>query len=292
MQFAVPQDCSRLPSGRSQNHLRFVTGVFEHNGCTVHWRDDLAVLDSGLAFEAMLGDRRLLFDFADRSEAHPLDDPAVYAARFKFHFHAGIGPGWHAFSPISFHDWDAHAQLAARLHYHAESDRIGSRQLPRFNAEQRRHAVQAQLVSAFGHSVQTAFIEQGMFWAEVERLCVSVCVPGYRNDILDRGQLQYMALGACTISPPLRIELPRGHTLEPGRHYLACAPDYADLVELVRWCMCHRDRCVQIGAAAKAMFTEVLAPKPLYSWVRAVLDSNLNDARGNAGVRSNPASPG
>lgn len=271
--FALPSDCTRLPSGRAQNHLRFVAGVFAHCGCSLAWSEDLRVLESGLAFEACLGSDRLVFDFADRSEVHPLDEPSRYAGRFKFHYHAQLAgeDGWRAFSPISFLDWDEYAQLSSTLRYRAESTLIANRQRPRLNAAVRRQRVQAALAGSYGHAVRTAFIDQREFWAEVEDILVSVCVPGYRNDILDRGQLQYMALGACTISPELRIELPGGRALVPGRHYIACAPDYGDLEPLIRWCDRNRARCREIGAEARALFESCLHPVALHAWVRDAL---------------------
>jgi hypothetical protein len=97
---------------------------------------------------------------------------------------------------------------------------------------------------------------------------VHVCVPGARNDILDRGQLQAMAFGCCTISPVLADCLAWNKELVPGVHYLSCANDYSDLIEKIEWCKSNRDKCIEIGQNAKILFQETSVPSKLLEWIK------------------------
>ena len=87
-----------------------------------------------------------------------------------------------------------------------------------------------------------------------------VCVPGARNNMLDRGQSQQMAFGACTISPKLVTRLSYHGMLIPGVHYVECKSDYSDLIEKANWVINNRSKAIKIGNAAKKLFSETSTP--------------------------------
>ena len=104
-----------------------------------------------------------------------------------------------------------------------------------------------------------------------ESCLVSVCVPGQRKDILDRGQFQYMAFGACTISPKLNIMLPYMNVLIPGVHYVECKYDYSDLIEKIEWCRQNRAECIEIGQNVKKLFHAASTPYAIWTWMQRML---------------------
>jgi hypothetical protein len=141
-------------------------------------------------------------------------------------------------------------------------------QRPRGGAFERRNYVQKILKTRYGDSTKTEFVEnQCEFWEIINHCLVHVCVPGARNDILDRGQLQAMAFGCCAISPVLADCLAWNQELVPGVHYISCASDYSDLIEKIEWCKCNRDKCIEIGQNVKKLFNETSTPKKLLEWI-------------------------
>ncbi len=160
---------------------------------------------------------------------------------------------------------------------------ILSNQRPHTQNRERRTYVQNLLREKFADQFDNSFTEQCDFWRKVSRALVSVCVPGARMNILDRGQLQYMAFGACTVSPTLSIDLPDGHRLAPNVHYLECRTDWSDLVERIEWAKCHRTKCLEIGWNAKRLFEKTLTARPLFEWVNQCL---LGAGKGEKNKRS------
>jgi hypothetical protein len=140
-------------------------------------------------------------------------------------------------------------------------------QRPGGNATERRQLVHKILTAEYGQDAQINFITQEYYWARINDCLVHVFVPGARNDMLDRGHIQYLAFGCCTIAPPIVDELPYDGQLVPGVHYVACAPDYSDLLEKIEWCRENRGECVIIGNNARALFERTSTPHKLWSWI-------------------------
>jgi len=199
------------------------------------------------------------------------DGHEAYKHWFKFHAIDGHPANVHPFPVVSFHDWTDFAKRQAVIRF-GYGDRIVSRQHPHGNAEVARHRIQGMLRAEFGGRVDTAVIRQAEFWSDINRASVGVFVPGARNDMLDRGQAQYMAFGCCTISPRLTTRLPFGRRIEPGVHHLACADDYTDLVDVVKWAESHPEHCRVIGRNAKQLFAETSTPRRIWRWVSECMD--------------------
>jgi uncharacterized protein YifE (UPF0438 family) len=273
MKLEIPSDLSALKSNLNQDHFWFAINALSTGGATPAPVSGLKVKMGGMAFEVRIDDQAVLFHFTDWRNLPIIGEVSSYAACFKFHYDPSIlyGNGWHPFSPISFLDWREYRRLRSLVRYNASGRFIGNRQIARGKALHRRTAVREALLNRYGKAVLSEEIEQRQFWQEINDLLVSVCVPGARNDILDRGQIQYMALGGCTISPKLAIDLPWAGILEPGRHYLECAADYHDLIPLVEWCENHREECAAIGANAKNLFEKTLTGDRLRKWVLEVI---------------------
>jgi len=209
----------------------------------------------GRGFVMHYRDRSILIDFGDHLIV--ADDYSKYDAQFRFHYsykrHKELKNTF-PLTPISFYDWTEYFKLEKMLKYNA-SGMILSNQRPGAAALKRRKLVQYRLIDWFGGQL------------------VSVCVPGARNDILDRGQFQYMAFGACTISPQLDIVLPYWKELKPGVHYIACRDDYSDLLSVIEQCINDRDACIRIGTQAKKLFKDYCTPAKIVEWMNKCLES-------------------
>jgi hypothetical protein len=250
-----------------QSHWMFVHDVFAAAGCDISYGDNLTEPENVCTFRCVINGKTVVFNISDDPILGLPEEPEYPS--FKFHvnrdhtFAANIFP----FSPISFYRWGEYQSLCNSVKYSARSDMVLNNQLPTGNALERRTRVANLLRARYGSQVDFRITSQRSFWGKFSRCLVSVCVPGYCNSMLDRGQLQSMAFGACTISPRLPEKLPYNQTLEPGRHYVICQDDYSDLVDQIEWCRDNRSKCVEIGQAAQSFFRSHLMPDRLVAWV-------------------------
>ena len=172
------------------------------------------------------------------------------------------------FTPISFYDWDRYFENESKIKYKADGF-ISFRQRPYAGAKERRLEVQQILAK---EDIRISIIKQEEYFKEVGKILVTVCVPGANNSMLDRGQLQYMALGACTISPYVPEVMSFGGIIDQWAHYIPCTDDYSDLLEKIEWCRTHRERCIEIGKNAKEMFQRTCTPKAVNRWIKECLE--------------------
>jgi hypothetical protein len=257
-----------------RTHFDFVLNILRQAGCNFEfYLPDISPDLNRCLFHCQLNDFRILFDVSDYHDIPPHDALNSVDAVFKFHLspmtsqcNSIIFP----FSPISFYDWGQYSELEKTIRYHASGLILGN-QRPHCQNRERRNYVQELLQKIYGEKFDSTLTEQVAFWHKISNAAVSVCVPGSRIDILDRGQLQYMAFGACTISPKLSIELPRAELLMPNVHYLECKADWSDLIEKIAWTCTHRDSCVKIGGNAKCLFRSTLTAEALFEWMNCCL---------------------
>lgn len=151
---------------------------------------------------------------------------------------------------------------------------ITNKQAPYGNAVNRRLLVKQLLQENF----QNIDISNGKgwqidFWKAHEDALLAVCVPGATNNMIDRGQMELIGLGVCTVSPRLETVLPWYQTLQPGMHYLMCNDDYSDLVEVITWAEKNPVACQVIGDNAKRFFDQYYTPKKYWEWIL----ENVND---------------
>jgi len=215
--------------------------------------------------------KSVLIDFSDFNEFD--HSPDSYDVCFKYHYnydvhkhHKNVYP----ISPVSFMDWKNYSSNLDKIEYTCNSDKIINNQRPYGNATIRRNYVQKLLKKNF-QEVLTRILPQQAFWEQINDCLVSVCVPGARNDMIDRGQLQLMGLGCCTISPLLTDSLCFNSRPIPGYQYIECKSDYSDLVDKINWCKENRETCVKIGENAKHFFQNNCTPKAINSWISQCL---------------------
>jgi len=182
--------------------------------------------------------------------------------------------------PISFHNWEVYYRLREHISYSCNNDIVLNNQRPGGDAVERRNKVQELLRSTYKDNVDTRwYVNKESFWSLINNCLVSVCIPGARNDMLDRGQFQYMALGCCTISPKLTTVLAFNRTIKPGTHYVECKPDYSDLINRIEHCKKNRDVCRTIGLNVAELFSKTSTPIKIWEWMLR----NVNNQRNNHG---------
>jgi len=193
-----------------------------------------------------------------------------------YNTHQGVHerqPHVHPFPVVSFYDWREYRRLSAAVHYAGAGDLVVNMQRPHAGAAERRRMVQEMLRRRYGADAVIKLAPQREFWRRVGDCLAAVFVPGARNDMLDRGHVQYLALGCCTISPRIRTLLPWRHRLVPGEHYVRCRDDYDDLIEKIEWCRGHRPACRRIGTAAKGLFLRTSTPRRIWEWFQECLSA-------------------
>lgn len=279
MQIRFPEFVPELADSAHRyylTHFAFVLGILRENGCLIEFfRPNV---DNSMAqtwFQTWINGRTILWDVSDYQNTLTAEEVRSADAIFKFHYSASYCRDYSnvfPFSPISFYDWGQYQILSEKISYQGRGS-ILNNQKPHTQNWQRRVQVRELLRKHYGVEVDSSFTSQVEFWTKINHALVSVCVPGARIDILDRGQLQYMAFGACTISPKLYIELPFGESLLPNVHYLECAADWSDLVQKIEWARCHSDTCVRIGESAKALFRKTMTAHALFRWIDHCLDA-------------------
>lgn len=203
----------------------------------------------------------------DVNDSPEYDPPEDHVLTFKFHTTKVTRLHCIPFPPISFYDWKHFQQLQSSITYYAEGP-ISSRQWPHHAAETRRADLQTLLRNNFP-DVLTSIIDQISFWNEVSKILVYVHCPGYSNHILDRAQLQYMALGCATISPYLPEILPFNRQPIPNVHYIVCKDDFSDVPSIIR--RHSKADLLYVGANAKELFNSTCTPTIVAMWIQECL---------------------
>ena len=223
--------------------------------------------------------QKILVDFGDHFDvAADIDN---FDACFRFHYSEKHHHGHRRtfpLTPISFHNWPLYFRLIPEIQYN-HGKYIYCRQKPGANAVERRTRVRYLLNREYKTFCGTKGINQTQFWRVINSCLVSVCVPGARMDILDRGQFQYLAFGAVTISPELDIVLPYWEKPKEGVHYVPCDPDFADVIDAVEDCRNNREGCLQMGKKARELFLKTSTPDKIWAWINKWLRTSTKRSK-------------
>lgn len=234
-------------------HYLYYLDIFKHLGWEIEydWIPDLTTRING---------KQVYFDYGDSNI--PQDKGIT---TFKSHY-VSAPEYFYPFAPISHYNWNYYYQLEKQIKYEpTKSKLIVSRQRPHCNNLKRRKMVQRFLKETYKDKAAVKHLRQADFWKDVENIKVAVCAPGFCNNMLDRGQLQYMSFGVCTISPNLPETLPYGKKLIDKVHYIRCKDDYSDLKAILD--NFDLTRAKEIGYNAKELFNSSCVPEVLGPWI-------------------------
>jgi len=267
MKVMLPEKSTPLKKYHA-TYVRYLIKFFEAMGAHVV----LQGIDYDGRFICRLNDTDIFMDYSDHPTISKLWDREI--PYFKFHCRAvhtktkKIFP----FPPISFYDWKEQAVMEKAIAYTALGDIIINKQRPYGNAKLRREKIHKLLKLKLGKNVDTKCDDsQIVFWNRINDALVAVFAPGAYNNMMDRGHLQYLSFGCCTISPCIEDLFAFDKKLLPGVHYLACRKDYSDLIEIIEWCKKNRDHCAVIGVNAKRFFNETCKPLIVQKWIKQCL---------------------
>jgi len=237
-------------------HFKYVLNILKDLDCNIK-------LEPTNGFVVTLNGKKVLFDYSDTHELVKCSIPV-----FKFHCRQETD-NMFCFPPTSFIEWKDYKDFFNIIKYKA-SGSLSMRQRAYGNATERRERVKNVLISNFS-TIETRQMSQREYWLDINDCFLPVFVPGWCNNMIDRGHFQYMALGCCTISPRLPERLPFGHMFVPGIHYIECKDDYSDVVELIKFYECFKETCIEIGNNAKALFIETSTPESIGQWIKEKL---------------------
>jgi hypothetical protein len=253
-------------------HIECVLNLFKRVNA------DIALVDprtfpirSHVVFDCYIDNKLIRFDFSDFEKLKE-EDILGCDLYFKFHYKDSHKkyPNVFPFTPVNFHNWEEFYQLRTSILYRAKG-KVLNNQTPYGAAVERRTYVQELLKERYGERLSCDRKTQREFFELINEGVVSVCVPGARNDMLDRGQCQYMAFGCCTISPKLKTRLSWDKELVPNFHYVECKEDYSDLIEKVEWVINNPSKAIDIGENAKSLFKETSEPRKQVLWIKDCL---------------------
>jgi hypothetical protein len=242
-------------------HYKYVLNLFEYEKCDIELKHFNT--ESELYFRCIIDGIEVVFDFADNGYGYQADDDQIV---FRFHCYnskKNIIP----FSPVSFYDWNQYLNLRKEINYIPfESDMIRNCQRPYGNSIVRRRSIQDKMYSKYCNRFDIEITGQVEYWKKINDCMIGFFIPGQNNNILDRGQFQYMAFGCCTMSPNLPEILPYNKNL--NERYLPLENDYSDVDDMIQYALYNRGELRHIGDKAKQLFEETSTPEKLIKWIK------------------------
>jgi len=250
-----------------QRYVKYIINILLENHVNIQYKG--ANIDA--RFSMTVDGHKVVIDYSD----HPTIEHSLLnncEAYFKFHCrneHKQFKKVY-PFAPTSFYNWGQYDELKEQITYTCNTDIVLNAQKPYGNAVDRRNCVRDMLYRKYKSShnyIYSPYYAQEEYWKLINNCLVHVFVPGCYNDMLDRGHIQYLAFGCCTISPRIVDFLPYNSKLIPGTHYVECKPDYSNLIKKIEWCKEHRKICREIGNNAQKLFDQSCSPKRLWKWI-------------------------
>ena len=228
------------------------------------------------AYSCTLNDKQFIMDFSDLKpfQVNPIQHKCTY---FKWQYTNGWADHMgrsnvYPLCPVQDYDWGTFVEMREMVKYDASGSYITNNQRERAAARQRRANVHALLRRTYDDFASTEFIEQQAWWMFHNTALVAVHVPGARNDMLDRGQLELMGLGVCVISPEITTMLGRQQRLMPGVDYIQCAKDYSDLIAQIEWVRRNPKEATLCGTNARTLFDSIVPPQQYWRYIKGVLN--------------------
>jgi hypothetical protein len=242
--------------------------------------DSVFVSDDALVWGCRINDREVIVDYSDhdyRDWAERWPDRPYFKFQRTSNTQAQaipLGPPMIGGKRRGVQITDLRTYLNIRRHWQFRPGTlIACKQLPNGAAVERRNLVQALLSQNFADVDISANDDQVDFWRRHEHCLAAVCVPGACNNMIDRGHMELLGLGVCTVSPELRTQLPFQRILEPNVHYLQCRDDYSDLVDIVRDLESNPRRAEMVAREARAFWDQTYTPRIYWKWILQSLET-------------------
>lgn len=240
----------------------------------VESNDKIFIKDEQLIFSCTINDRQVVVDYADHATRNwQIEFPGI--PYFKFQTNLPLTDGCIPLGPPMVGIKKKGTKGATmreyvnlrQLYNYTPGESILCKQMPNGSALDRRNYVHNLLATNFKNIDITYDTDQIDFWRAHESCLAAVCVPGATNNMVDRGQMELMGLGVCTVSPSLNTVFPRSQLLKPGTHYIRCRDDYSDLVDVLTRLQTYPELCKRIGNNAQKFYNKHYAPTRYWTWI-------------------------
>lgn len=259
-------------------HFRFFIQYAKHAGITVELvesSDKVFIAKDHLVFSCLVNDKQIIIDYADHStRSWKYLYPNIPYFKFQTTLPLSdnivpLGPPMVGVKRVGSKGATLREYNELKEEYnYTPGSMILCKQLPNGAAIERRNYVHNLLTETFAERADTdAQANQIDFWRAHETCLASVCVPGATNNMVDRGHIELLGLGVCTISPELFTVFPDNQILIPDHHYIKCADDYSDLIDIIKHLENNLDLCKRIGDNGRQFYDQVYSPKEYWSWI-------------------------
>lgn len=226
--------------------------------------------ESRAFFSCIINDSQVIVDFCDFYDWHFKDSEVPY---FKFQSTNETPIKCHPLGPpivgIGLNlraTMDDYFDIRKDFKFFP-GDQVLCKQSPNGLAKDRRNNVQAMLVKNFPNIDIHPKGLQIDFWKKHEQCLAAVCVPGANNNMIDRGHMELLGLGVCTISPQLNTRLAHNKILVPNVHYIRCKDDYSDLLDIIEDLKSNKKNAKEIGENARKFFNDFWTPENYWDWI-------------------------
>lgn len=259
-------------------HFRFFLQYAVLAGVQIEYvdSDDTVFIgeDNDLYFSCLINNQQVIFDYSDHYHKDWCDQ-FISKPYFKFQstYESNscvipLGPPIVGVKNQGTRGETMRSFMHVREHYdYKPGSRVLCKQIPNGAATDRRNHVHKLISDNFTDYDTDANVDQMEFWKMHEHGTVAVCVPGATNNMIDRGQMELFGLGVCTVSPRLDTRIANGVQPIPTTHYLECADDYSDLVDVINRAISNPEQCKHIGSAARTFFDENFLPTRYWTWI-------------------------
>lgn len=244
-------------------HYMYVYRIFEYLRCRYDivnfgFSKTLRDFEDCNCFELQINNRNFLVNYNDNGMEIEKDG----LIPLKFHWKKG-DKGF-SFPPISFYDWYYFYNVKDSIKYNPMGH-ISYRQRIYGNAKDRRTFI-LQFMKDSNLNIKTNILPQQDYWKDINNTILGIFVPGQNNNMLDRAQMQYMALGCPTISPFLPEILPFDRSFTP----FMCLNDYSDLLKIID--LISLDKGVnELVEYNKKIFNWSCTPIAIFHWLEYIL---------------------
>jgi hypothetical protein len=236
--------------------------------------DKVFISDDQLIFSCLVNDQQIVIDYADHC-TRSWQNQYTSIPYFKFQTNfplpkncIPLGPPMVGVKKKDSKGATMREYMSTRYHYNYIPEKnILCKQMPNGAATERRLNVHRLLSDNFDNIDISCNNDQIDFWRAHENCLVAVCVPGATNNMVDRGHMELIGLGVCTISPQLYTIFPHYQQLKEGIHYIKCKDDYSDLVDIINTLQKNTEISKSIGSNARKFYDEYYTPDAYWQWI-------------------------
>lgn len=253
-------------------HFKYIINSAKEAGINVRLEDVLKIKRGycNLGIPALLDERYCIFDFQNTPECEMREEGVPV---FKFHYEPmkasdslifPFGTSWML-------DWNLYRRCLKNIEYKAQGNVLFNQNTYGGKKNYIKRVNVQSVLNKSGISYDCSLTSQETYFIKFNRCLCHVFVGGHHEHSLDRGQLQAMSFGVCTISTELYEELPFGMRLIPDFHYIECEEDYSDLSAKIEWCKHNTEKCIQIGKNAQSLISTTITPEFIWPFVNTCL---------------------